>query len=94
MKLTNLKFQASYKDYNKSSLEQLNPTEVPNIEEAYIADKIAKNPNNILYKVLLFETYMHNKKLELAHDIIEKLDEQYPNSSFLKINLGISSIYF
>ena len=87
-KLTNLKFQASYKDYNKSSLEQLNPTEVPNIEEAYIADKIAKNPNNILYKVLLFETYMHNKKLELAHDIIEKLDEQYPNSSFLKINLA------
>ena len=87
-KVTDLTYQPTFKIYNKSTLEQLSPSELPNIEEAYISAKIAKNPNNVLYKVLLYETYMHNKKLELAHNLIEKLDNQYPNSSFIKTNLA------
>ena len=88
-KMTDLAYQPTYKPYNKSTLEQLSPSELPNIEEAYIIEKITKNPNNVLYQVLLFETYMHNKKLDLAHNVIEKLDNLYPNSSFIKTNLAI-----
>lgn len=87
-KIEDLTYQATFKEYNKSTYEILNPGEVATMEEAYIADKIKKNPDNILYKVLLFETYMHNKKFDLAHDIIEELDLKYPNSSFIKINLA------
>lgn len=87
-KMADLKYQPTFKAYNKSTFELLNPTEFPNIEEAYISDKIEKNPNNVLYKFLLFETYMHNKKFDLAHNLVEILDNQYPKSSFVKTNLA------
>lgn len=86
--IDDLTSQATFKQYNKSTLEVLNPLEVGTMDETYIIDKIKTNPDHVLYKVLLFETYMHNKKFELAHDIIEELDLKYPNSSFLKVNLA------
>lgn len=87
-KIDALTYQATYKDYQKSSLEQINPIELKNVQEEYFIDKVAKNPDNVLYKILLYETYMHNKKLELADDVIEALDVKYPNSSFVKMNLA------
>jgi hypothetical protein len=87
-KIDNLTYQPTFKEYQKSSLEQLNPIELKNVQEEYILDKIAKNPDNVLYKVLLYLTYMHNKKLDLADDVIEGLDKKHPNSSFVKINLA------
>ena len=87
-KINDLSYQATYKTYNNSTLEQLNPREVQTLQEEFISEKIAENPGKVLYDFLLFKTYMHNRKLELAHDVIEKLDVQYPNSSIIKINLA------
>ncbi|WP_157486085.1 transglutaminase domain-containing protein [Flavobacterium soli] len=87
-KIDNLTYQKTYKPYQKSTLEELNPVEVKNVQEEYITQKIVENPDNVLYKILLYETYMHNKKLELAEDIIEALDLKYPNSSLIKLKLA------
>lgn len=87
-KVNDLTYQNTFKEYQKSTLEQINPIEFKTVQEEYLSDKIAKNPDNVLYKLLLYETYMHNKKLELADDIIELLDVKYPNSSLLKVNLA------
>lgn len=87
-KIDNLTYQPTFKEYQKSTFEEINPIEFKNSQEEYISNKITKNPDNVLYKILLYETYMHNKKLELADDIIESLDLKYPNSSFIKINLA------
>jgi hypothetical protein len=41
-----------------------------------------------VYKILLFDGYMHNRKLEKAFDVIEELDAKYPNSSLIKTRLA------
>ena len=86
-KINNLTYNKTFKEYQKSTLEQINPVEFKTIQEEYLTEKIAKNPEHPLYKFLLFQTFMHNKKLELSDDVIEDLDKKYPNSSMIKANL-------
>lgn len=87
-KISDLVYDNTFRDYQKSTFEQLNPIEFKTIQEEYFIDKIAKDPENDFYKLLLYETYMHNKKLVSADDIIESLDKKYPNSSLIKVNLA------
>ncbi|MCZ8146002.1 transglutaminase domain-containing protein [Flavobacterium sp.] len=75
----------TYKPYQKSTFEQLNPVELEVEHEAFFKQKIAQNPDNVLYKILLFEAYNNNSKNELATDIIEELTKLYPKSSLIQV---------
>lgn len=84
-KIKELSFYNTYKPYNKSTLEKLNPVELnPDFEE-FFKDKIVKNPDNVLYHILLFDAYSNNSKHDLANDILEKLVAKYPKSSLIQV---------
>ncbi len=87
-KIEDIVYHNTYKDYNKSTLQSLNVEELNPDFEDYLIKKVKDNPNNVLYKFMLFDAYIHNKKLELADDIIEELDKNYPNSSIIKTRLA------
>ncbi|MGL2966071.1 transglutaminase domain-containing protein [Flavobacterium sp. XGLA_31] len=86
--ITNLTYYNTYKEYTKSTLSSLQVEEQTPDYEAYFSNKVKADPGNVLNKILLFDCYIHNKKVELAQDIIEDLDRQYPNSSMIKIRLA------
>lgn len=87
-KIENIVYHNTYKDYNKSTLQSLNVEEINPDFEDYLVKKVKENPSNVIYKFLLFDAYIHNKKLELADDVIEDLDKTYPNSSIVKTRLA------
>lgn len=86
-KLEDLSISNTYKPYNKSTFEQLNPTEINPTFENYFKDLIAKNPDNVLYKILLFDAYSNNSKSDEANDIVEELIKKYPKSSLIQVML-------
>lgn len=75
----------NYKLYQKTPLEQLNPEELDAESEAYFKAKIAQQPDNVLYKILLFQAYNNNRKNELATDVVEELAKMYPKSSLIQV---------
>lgn len=87
-KIDDLTYYNSYKEYTKSTLNALNVQELIPEFESFLINKIKEYPNQELYKILLYDAYIHNKKLELAHNIIDDLDNRYPNSSMIKIRLA------
>ena len=76
-----LSFNSAYSEYSKSSL--VNSEEIKLDFESYLEALSSKNPNNILYKFYLFHAYEANSKKELAHNVIEGLDEKFPKSSLI-----------
>jgi thioredoxin-like negative regulator of GroEL len=84
-KFSDVSISNTYKPYNKSTLEQLNPIEVNPSFENFFKDLCAKNPDNVLYKVLLFECYANNSKNDEANDIVEELIKKYPKSSLIQV---------
>jgi len=72
-----------YKSYNVSTYDELEVEEVKLDYEKYFEDLVKKNPENVLYKYYLYHAFSCNKKKELAHNVIEGLDELYPKSSFI-----------
>ena len=84
-KIPDLKFYNTFKTYNKSSIEQLNPVEIDADYELYFKNLIVKNPDNVLYQILLFDAYSNNSKNDLAFDILEKLVVKYPKSSLIQV---------
>ena len=85
--ISDIAFANTYKPYNKSTLEQLNPIEISPNFETYFKDLIVKNPDNVLYQILLFEAYSNNSKNDEANDIIEDLIKKYPKSSLIQVML-------
>jgi len=86
-KFSDITYANTYKPYNKSTLEQLNPIEINPDFENYFKDLIVKNPDNILYKIMLFEAYSNNSKNDEANDIVEELIKKYPKSSLIQVML-------
>lgn len=84
-KILDLKYYNTYKPYNKSTFEELKASEIEPKFETFFKDLIAKNPDNILYKILLFEAYTNNSKDELASEILEELSKKYPKSSLIQV---------
>lgn len=84
-KISNLTFYNTYKPYTKSTLEQLNVVELNPRFEEYFKNLIAKNPDNVLYKILLFNAYSNNNKNDEANEIIEDLIQKYPKSSLVQV---------
>ena len=83
--IPSLVYNNTYRPYNKSTLAQINPVEVTPYYEEFLLQKIKANPDNILYKILLFDTYANNRKNVQAYDVIEELAVKYPNSSLLNV---------
>ncbi len=86
--IPDLVYNDKYQNYKKSKIEEINPVEVAPDYEDYFIKKVQKNPDNFLNQWLLFQTYMHNKKFDLAIDVIDDLDKKYPASSLLKTCLA------
>jgi len=86
-KIESLVYHNTYKDYLKSTLQSLEVEELNPDFENYLVQKVKENPTNVLYKFMLYDAYMHNKKLELAFDVMEELDVMYLNSSIVKTRL-------
>lgn len=82
-----LKFFNTYKPYRKSTLEELNVVKLNPKFEDFFKDLVAKNPDNVLYKYLLFQAYSNNNKNEEANDIVEELIKKYPKSSLVQVML-------
>lgn len=80
---TELQYSDTYMPYQSSSLEEINPQEVSLPFEKYFKDLVAKNPDNVLYRILLYEAYAANEKKELAQEALEGLDVKYPKSSLI-----------
>lgn len=87
-KIDNLIYHNTFKEYAKSSLQALQVVELNPDYEDYLVQKVKENPTHVFYKLMLYDAYMHNKKLELAYDVIEELDTKYPNSSIVKTRLA------
>lgn len=88
-KIDDLVYNNTFREYNKSTSASLAAEELSIDFEDFLIAKIKDNPNNELYKFLLFDAYTHNKKLEQAYDIIDELDKKYPNSSIVKTHLAV-----
>jgi len=86
-KIDDLVFNNTYKEYNNSTLDSLAVEELPIDFESFFANKVKDNPGNELYKLILADTYLSNKKLEQAYDVLEELNTKYPNSSIIKTRL-------
>jgi tetratricopeptide (TPR) repeat protein len=52
---------------------------------SYFEEKIKKDPEDFLSKMLLAEAYLRNDKTFEARHLIEELKKKYPNSSFLNL---------
>lgn len=80
-----LEFSEVYKNYNRSSLEKVNPVKVESEIESFFRNKIKGNPNSFLYKYALINVYFRNQKYEEANKILNPLLEKYPKSSLLRL---------
>jgi hypothetical protein len=80
---TELTYYDSYQSYIQGKETSFNAEELKLPFETFIDELVKNYPNNILYKLLQFETYAANGKLDEAYDVIEGLDVKYPESSLI-----------
>lgn len=90
-KIAQLSYSDVYTAYNSSKLEELKPQELPLDFEKYFEDLVVKDPNNILYKYILYNAYLANEKKDKLHDLTNEFEAKYPKSSFL---LNVISSYY
>ncbi len=81
--INGITYSDSYLPYNKSTLEELKPLEKEIEIETYFRKLWESDPENLLYRYLLFKTYYANKKKDLCLIPIDGLNEKYPNSQFV-----------
>lgn len=83
-KISDLTYYNSFKDYQKTSLDKLQPKELPLQFESTFREKIAKNPNSLFYKYLLISGLLNNNQNEQAKEMIDELLKVYPKSSVIQ----------
>lgn len=83
--IAGLTYTSTFKNYQKSTIEKVNPVYVENKIEAYFLDKVAKNPDNFLYKYALIKVYFRSQKYEEVNAILNPIIEKYNKSSLLRI---------
>ena len=81
---TNLKDNATYSKYNKSTSSQLNAKEQANDFEVFFEDKLKTNPNDFFFAYCLSKTYLRNSKYEDAKRVLTPFLEKHPKSSLIK----------
>ncbi|WP_346985464.1 hypothetical protein [Chryseobacterium sp. POE27] len=83
-KIIDLKYFSNYQNYQKTSLNQLQPKELPLRFETFLKEKIKQNPDSFFYKYLLASGYLNNSQNELAREIIDEFSRKYPKSSLIQ----------
>ena len=86
--IPNLTYYNSYQPYNKSTIEELDVTELSPKYEEFFKELIANNPENVLYKILLYNAYSNNGKVDKAYEILEELIHKYSKSSLVQVMLA------
>ncbi len=76
---------ATYAAYPKATTEAV--TEIPQFAEAYFLDKIAKQPDNFVWYMLLTDVYLRSKKVIEARNLIDVAIKKAPNNSLLRMRL-------
>ncbi|RZS93974.1 transglutaminase domain-containing protein [Aquimarina brevivitae] len=82
--ITNLSYTTAYKEYNKSSVAQIDPKPLDHSIERFFKNKLAQNPNDFFHRYALILTYLRNSKFEEAKGLITPLQADYPKSSLLR----------
>ena len=85
--ITQLQYFDTYKDYNKSTEQEINPIVLNPSYEDFLTAKLAAEPESVFYTLLLYDAYMNNHKKEQGYSVIRKLADKYPESSLLKVKL-------
>ncbi len=87
-KLPGLEYHDTYREYNKSTLQELQPLERALRFEQVLLEKIAQNTEKPFYKLLLAQGFLANEQLEQAKSILDELLTRYPNSTLLNTRLA------
>ncbi|GAA4166098.1 DUF3857 domain-containing protein [Chryseobacterium ginsenosidimutans] len=90
-KISDLKYFDTYKDYQKSSVAQLQPKELPLKFEKILKEKLVQNPNSFFYKYLLAAGYLNNYQNDQAKEIIDDMLKNYPKASLVQ---GLLTAYY
>lgn len=83
-KISDMRYFDTYKNYQKSTLEQLQPKEHPLPFEVFLKDKIKANPKSFFYQYLLASGYLNNSQNEQAKELIDGFVKLYPKSSLVQ----------
>ncbi|WP_294210845.1 DUF3857 domain-containing protein [uncultured Chryseobacterium sp.] len=89
--ISDLKYFATYKEYQKSSPAQLQAKELPLKFERLLKEKTAQNPDSFFYKYLLASGYLNNHQNEQGKEIIDQMLKSHPKSSMVQ---GLLSAYY
>ncbi len=87
-----LRFSDDYAPYSVSSEKDLNPVRLNTAFEDFFLQRVEANPSDIFSHISLYYQYMRNGRYGPAKELIEKLRETYPKSSFLRVRM-IETLY-
>ncbi|WP_100612969.1 transglutaminase domain-containing protein [Confluentibacter lentus] len=79
-----LKYSSQYKEYNKSTVDIINPKVIDNQFEAYFINKTIQNPDNFFYAYCLANTFLRSSKYQEAKNVLEPYSKKFPKSSLIR----------
>lgn len=83
-RISDLRYFDTYQNYQKTSLAQLQPRELPLRFETFLQEKIKQHPDSFFYKYLLVSGYLGNSQNDRAKEIIDGFVKKYPKSSLVQ----------
>ncbi|PZU18715.1 MAG: hypothetical protein DI622_09630, partial [Chryseobacterium sp.] len=83
-RVSDLRYFDTYQNYQKTSLAQLQPRELPLRFETFLQEKIKQHPDSFFYKYLLVSGYLGNSQNDRAKEIIDGFVKKYPKSSLVQ----------
>jgi hypothetical protein len=86
-KISDLKYYNTFKEYQKTPIEKLEPKELPLRFERILKEKLTQNPDHFFYNYLLALGYISNSQNEQAKEVIDNLLKKYPKSSVVQTAL-------
>lgn len=78
---------SEYTDYKAASPKNTDPKVLPFYPEEQLQQKIASEPDNELYPVLLAQAYLRNDKAFEATVVLKELENKYPQSTIVSYSL-------
>jgi lipopolysaccharide biosynthesis regulator YciM len=86
--LNNIKISFDDRVYNQSDEEAINPEAVTHSVEKFFKEKLLEEKaDKFLNTYLLYNTYLRNGKVDEATEMMRNWIKDYPESSFVQINL-------
>ncbi len=83
--INNFTHSPNYNDYTAIGGEKLNRIELP--QEVYFEEQVKKNPDNLLYHILLSRIYLDNGKTNQAQRVLKKAEKLAPDNSLILVEL-------